>query len=393
MQPLRIGILHSLQGNMAMSEVPLRDASLLAVNEINESGGIAGRRIEAIVRDGASDPEVFAREARRLIRDDGVISIFGCWTSAARKSVKEVVESEDSLLWYPVQYEGYEDSHAIVYGGAAPNQQILPAVDWCLENLMGRDRAGREGGVYLLGSDYIFPRRANAVIRRALRDRLVDIAVERYVELGSMDFDEIVRELREKKPAVVISTINGNSNIGFFRALEEQGVSATSCPVVALSVAEAEIRDIGARRMMGHYGVWNYFQSLPSEPNQQFVNAFLGAYGMGRVTSDPIAMAYILVKMFGASVRQSQTLMPQEIRRELGKVDLETPAGRIRFDTLTGHFSKHVYIGRIDQEGQYEVVSAWKDGELISPVPFPFPDLFDSERSTNAPVSPSSSTA
>ena len=383
MQPLKIGILHSLQGNMAMSEVPLRDASLLAVNEINHAGGIAGRRVEAIVRDGASDPETFAAEARRLIREDGVISIFGCWTSAARKSVKDVVESEGSLLWYPVQYEGYEESPAVIYGGAAPNQQIIPAVEWCLENMGENINGSAGGGIYLLGSDYVFPRRANALIKRILMDRQVDVAGERYVGLGSMDFDEIVCELGERQPAAVISTINGSSNIGLFRSLEKHGIAAESCPIIALSVAEGEIRDIGASRMVGHYGVWNYFQSLPSVSNRNFVRSFREAYGMGRVTSDPIAMAYILVKLFGDSVRRSQTLAPAEIRRELEELDAETPAGRIRFDTSTGHFSKYVYIGQINADGQYDLVSAWNNGQLVRPVPYPFPNLFDQEPHVN----------
>ena len=210
LQPIRIGILHSLQGTMAMSELALHDAALLAVDEINEKGGIAGRRLEAIVRDGASDPQTFAEQARRLVREDGVSSIFGCWTSATRKRVKPVVEAEHSLLWYPVQYEGYEKSEAIIYTGAAPNQQIIPAVEWCLGSLLpSQGVENGEGRFFLVGSDYVFPRRANRIIRRYLQGKNIDVLAERYVPLGETDFSAIVSDLEKSKPHVVINTING----------------------------------------------------------------------------------------------------------------------------------------------------------------------------------------
>jgi urea transport system substrate-binding protein len=376
LQPIRIGILHSLQGTMAMSEIALRDAALLAVQEINQSGGIAGRRLEAIVCDGASDPEVFAREARRLVRDDGVASIFGCWTSATRKAVKPIVEAEHSLLWYPVQYEGYEQSKAIIYTGAAPNQQIIPAVEWCLDKLLVKlDITRCDARFYLVGSDYVFPRRANAIIRRYLREKNIDPVGERYAPLGETNFNEIVDDLERTQPHIIINTVNGSSNISFFRGLWDRGIKAEGTPVVSLSVAEAEIRDIGIERLRGHYAVWNYFQSLPGAENDQFVSAFQQHYGTGRVTSDPIATSYIQIKLFSEAAQKARVLSRDELRQQLARVEINTPAGRLRFDPPTGHFSKHVYVGRINEEGQFDIVESWNNGDLVAPNPFPFQDL------------------
>jgi urea transport system substrate-binding protein len=377
LQPIRIGILHSLQGTMAMSELPLRDAALLAVNEINEQGGIGGRRLDAIVRDGESNPDVFAREARRLVRDDGVSSIFGCWTSATRKAVKPVVEAERSLLWYPVQYEGYEQSDAIVYTGAAPNQQIIPAIEWCLQDLLPSlpHVKAADPRIYLVGSDYVFPRCANAIIRRRLEDERLDVVGERYAPLGETDFEEVVRDITRATPHVIINTVNGSSNIGLFTTLDRYGINATRCPVISLSVAEGEIRDIGPQKLKGHFAVWNYFQSLPGDSNRQFITLFREQYGMGRVTSDPIATAYTQIRLFAEAARSAGVLTPEELRRQLTTVDIDTPIGRLRFDQQTGHFSKHVYIGQVNDQGQFEVIKHWNNGNLVPPQPVPFPEL------------------
>jgi urea transport system substrate-binding protein len=382
LQPIRIGILHSLQGTMAMSEIALRDAALLAVDEINEVGGIAGRRLEAIVRDGASDPAIFADQARRLILDDGVISIFGCWTSASRKRVKPVVEAEHSLLWYPVQYEGYEASEAIIYTGAAPNQQIIPAVEWSLRSLLPSLSVDiRQAHIYLIGSDYVFPRRANAIIRRRLQEDGILPVAEKYIPLGMLDFSNIVEDIQKVGAHVVINTVNGSSNIGFFRALEERGIQAKDCPVISLSVAEAEIRDIGARRLAGHYAVWNYFQSLPGQANEKFVRAFQQKYGTGRVTSDPIATAYSQVKLFAEAARRTRVPTREDLCKQLELVEIDTPVGKLKYDPRNRHYYKYVYVGKVTQEGQFQVVESWENGRLVAPEPFPYPDLYDVFRS------------
>jgi urea transport system substrate-binding protein len=389
LQPIKIGILHSLQGTLAMSELPLKDAAQLAVEEINRQGGVSGRTLEPIYCDGESDPEVFAREARRLIRDEGVASIFGCWTSATRKRVKAVVEAERSLLWYPIQYEGYEQSQAIVYTGAAPNQQIIPAVEWCLKELLpSRGIAQADARFYLVGSDYVFPRRANRIIRRRLRDEGITVIGEHYAPLAQDNFDDVVREIAIAKPHVIINTINGSSNIAFFAALQHEGLDAARFPVISLSIAEGEIRDIGPERLKGHFAVWNYFQSLAGIPNQEFVKRFRDRFGGGRVTSDPIATAYTQVKLFADAAGRVAALTPEQLRAQLAAVDIDTPAGRIRFDPATGHFSKHVYIGRVSAEGQFEVIKNWNDGELVPPQPTPFVDLaaeFANEMGVTAP--------
>ena len=261
--PIRVGILHSLSGTMASSEQSLVDAIRMAIDEVNQRGGILGRRLESIVEDGESDWPTFARKAEKLIVEDKVASVFGCWTSASRKSVLPVVEEHNHLLWYPVQYEGQESSPNIIYTGAAPNQQIIPAVDWCRREFGTR--------VFLVGSDYIFPRKANEIIKLRLTGFGAVPVGEEYRPLGSQDFDEIVAKIKASKPDVVLNTINGDSNRAFFEALDAGGIDRRRTPVMSFSIAEDELRHIGVKLTAGHYCSWNYFQSIDTPANRRFV--------------------------------------------------------------------------------------------------------------------------
>lgn len=265
-QPIKVGVLHSLTGTMAISATSVCDATLLAIEELNAAGGVLGRRIEPVVADGKSDWPTFASEAERLITREHVAVVFGCWTSAGRKTVKPIFEKHDHLLFYPVQYEGLEQSPNIIYTGAAPNQQILPAVKWSFDHL------GRR--FFLVGSDYVFPRTANAIIKAQVTALGGEIVGEEYLRLGSSEAAAVVQKIVQARPTVILNTINGDSNVAFFAALRGAGITPARIPTVSFSLAEGELRHMDARTMAGDYAAWNYFQSVDSPENRRFVEAF-----------------------------------------------------------------------------------------------------------------------
>ena len=265
-EPIRIGVLHSLSGTMAFSEKPVVEATLLAIEDLNARGGLLGRRVEAVTADAKSDPATFASEAERLITRDKVAALFGCWTSASRKYVRTVVERHNQLLFYPVQYEGLELSPNIVYAGAAPNQQIIPAVKWCFDHLGKR--------FFLVGSDYVFPRTANAIIKDQVGALGGEIVGEEYILLGERQAEGVAEKIARARPSVILNTINGDSNIAFFHALRKRGLAPAQIPVMSFSIAEREVASIGPALMAGDYAAWNYFQSLSTPQNQEFVQRF-----------------------------------------------------------------------------------------------------------------------
>jgi len=283
--PIKVGVLHSFSGTMAISEKPVAEATLLAIEEINERGGVLGRQIQPIIADGHSDWQTFANEAERLIVEEDVSVIFGGWTSASRKTMKPVFEKYDNLLFYPVQYEGLEQSPNIVYTGAAPNQQAIPAVDWAFENLGTR--------FFLVGSDYVFPRSANEIMKERIHELGGEVVCEEYRILGSKNFTEIVDRIIEIQPDVILNTINGDSNLWFFKELRSRGISPQEIPTMSFSIGENEIEQLGAATMSGDYAAWNYFQSLDIQENKNFVNNFKAKYGSDRVTNDPMEAGYI----------------------------------------------------------------------------------------------------
>ena len=359
-QPIRIGVLHSLTGTMAVSEAPLVDAVRLAVEEINAGGGLLGRPVEMLIADGRSDWAHFASEAERLIATEQVSALFACWTSACRKAVKPVVEEHNHLMLYPVQYEGLEQSPNILYTGAAPNQQIVPGTRWALENFGKR--------VYLVGSDYIFPRTANRIIRDLITAQNGAVLAERYLPLGSTDVAEVLADIQHWQPDVVLNTINGDSNAALFAALQEAGLS--DLPLVSFSVAEPEMAAWGGSRLSRHFGVWSYFQSLPRAENQRFVHAFQQRFGATRLTSDPIEAAYVGVHLWAQAVRDAGTIDPPRVNSVLLRQSISAPSAIISVDATTRHLWKMLRIGQVGSNGQFKEVMT--SSAPLRPEPWPF---------------------
>jgi len=360
-KPVRIGILHSMSGTMVISERSVAESTLLAVEEINQNGGLLGRKIEAVVADGASDPQTFAVEAERLIVEEKVCTLFGCWTSASRKTVRPVLEKYDHLLFYPVQYEGLEKSPNIVYTGAAPNQQIIPAVKWSFDHL------GKK--FFLAGSDYVFPRTANAIIKAQVAVLRGEIAGEEYLLLGSRNVSGIVQRIVETQPDVILNTINGDSNVAFFRELRKAGITPDKIPTVSFSIAEDELRSFAVQHMAGDYAAWNYFQSIQSPENQRFVRSFQKKYGDNRVTDDPMEAAYFGVYLWAQAVEDAGTDDVGAIRRAIKDQSMNAPEGIVYIDGDTQHTWKSVRIGKIRGDGQFEIV--WNSEKPVRPVPYP----------------------
>jgi urea ABC transporter urea binding protein len=356
-EAVKIGLLHSLSGTMRLSEKPLLDAELLAIDEINHAGGVLGRRIEPVIADGASLPEDFARAARALL-GAGVRALFGCWTSASRKAVRPLVEAADSQLWYPVQYEGLEASPCICYSGSCLNQQIIPAVEWALEQLGKR--------LFLVGSDYVFPRTANRLIHSVAAGGAGTIVAESYVALGAQDFGQTIAQIRQTQPTVVISTLNGDSNLAFYRQYRTAGFLPTQIPVVATSVTETELESV-ASEAAGHYACWSYFQSLDLPESRAFVRRFKERYGDQRLVSAPAVTAYTQIYLWKQAAERAGTLAPSALRRCLPGCGFLSPMGEVRLEA-NHHLSMPVRIGRLQGSGQFEIV--WRRDELVAPLPW-----------------------
>jgi urea ABC transporter urea binding protein len=360
-EPIAVGVLHSLTGSLAASEAPVVDGTLLAIEELNRAGGVLGRRIRPVVVDGRSDADTFAREAERLITRERVVTVFGCWTSASRKTVKPVVEKHAHLLVYPVQYEGIEASPNIVYTGAAPNQQLIPAVKWSFDNL------GRR--FFLVGSDYVFPRTANAIIRDQVTAMGGAIVGEEYLLLGSDAVAPVVERIQAARPAVILNSINGDTNVAFFRALRAAGITPGTIPTMSFSFAEPELRRLQARDMAGDYATLNYFQSIDSEKNRRFVERFRRTYGAERVTSDPIEAGYFGVHLWAQAVEDAGTAEVGAIRKAMRRQSFDSPGGMVYVEPENQHTWKIVRIGRIREDGQFDIV--WSSEKPIRPVPYP----------------------
>ncbi|MDO8465184.1 MAG: ABC transporter substrate-binding protein [Gallionella sp.] len=361
-QTIKIGVLHSLTGTMASSEVPLVDAVRLAVEEANQSGGVNGRQIEMVVVDCRSDAAYCAQQAGKLITRDGVQALFGCWTSACRKAVKTVVEKHRHLLFYPLQYEGLEKSPDIIYTGAAPNQQIIPMALWALQHKGKR--------FYLIGSDYIFPRTANLIAKDLLRAQGGQLLGERYLPLGESDMVAAVQEIAALHPDFVLNTLNGDSNLHFFRALHEAGITAAQVPVFSTSITETGLASMGTDLAVGHYTAWNYFQSLDNDGNKDFVARFKRRFGMDRVLDDPMVASYTGVKLWVNAVRGQGSTDLALLKTALLQQTLPAPQGIVAVDYDTRHLWKKAYIGKARADGQFEIV--WQSAQPVHPAPFPF---------------------
>jgi len=357
---IKVGILHSLSGTMAISEVSVHDAELLAIREINERGGVLGKTIEPIVEDGASDWPTFAEKARKLISSDGVATVFGGWTSASRKAMLPVFEELNGLLWYPVQYEGLEQSPNIMYTGATTNQQIVPSVTWLLDN--------RGKKFFLLGSDYVFPRTANKIIKAQLAAEGGEVVGEEYTPLGHTDYSTVISKIKAAQPDVIYNTLNGDSNVAFFKQLKDAGITAADITTLSVSVAEEEVRGIGPDVLAGHLVAWNYFQTTETEANQAFVEAYKAAYGEDRVTSDPIEAGYVAVQLWAKAVEKAGTTDVDAVKAAAAGLSIEAPGGLYTIDGETQHLYKTVRIGEVQPDGM--IRELWSTPEPVKPDPY-----------------------
>jgi urea transport system substrate-binding protein len=367
---VKIGVLHSLSGTMAISETSLRDVVLMAVEELNAKGGVLGHKIEPVVVDPASDWPLFNQKAKELITKDKVAVTFGCWTSVSRKSVLPVFEEYNALLFYPVQYEGEEQSLNVFYTGAAPNQQLIPAAEYMMKELGCKK-------FYLLGTDYVFPRTANKVLKAYLKKMGVPDAniIEEYTPFHHQDYQSIVAKLKKfaaSGDACVMSTINGDSNVPFYKEFANQGLTAEDCPIMAFSVAEDELRAMDVPPLVGHLAAWNYFQSIDTPENRKFVQAFK-AYcqknnlpgGASRVTDDPIEAAYFGVKAWAKACEKAHSFDVDKVRQALYGLAFDAPGGAKKFHESNQHTYKPVFIGEIQSDGQFKIV--YKSPGLVAP--------------------------
>ena len=372
---VKIGILHSLTGTMAISETSLRDAVLMGVEEINAKGGVLGKKIEPVVVDPASDWDLFATKAEELLVKEKVAAVFGCWTSVSRKKALPVFEKYNGLLFYPVQYEGQEQSTNIIYTAATPTQQLLPAAAF----MMSED-GGEKKKFYLIGTDYVFPRTANNILKNYLLSKGIpekDI-IEEYFPFGHKDWAATITKVKEfgkNGDATVLSTINGDSNVPFYKEFAKQGLKAEDIPIMAFSVAEDELRNMDTRYLVGHLAAWNYYQSIDTAENKAFVQKFKTYCknnnlpgGADRVTDDPIEAAYFGVYLWKDAVEKAGSFDVGKVINAILGMEFDAPGGKKKMHPENHHTYKPVYIGEIRADGQFDII--WASSDLVEPVPF-----------------------
>ena len=374
--PIKVGILHSLSGTMAISETVLKDVAMMAIDEINAAGGVLGRKLEPVVVDPASNWPLFAEKARQLLTQDKVAVTFGCWTSVSRKSVLPVFEELNGLLFYPVQYEGEELSKNVFYTGAAPNQQAIPAVEY----LMSAD-GGEAKRFFLLGTDYVYPRTTNKILRAFLKSKGVkDSDIEEvYTPFGHSDYQTIVANIKKFSAGgktAVVSTINGDSNVPFYKELGNQGLKATDVPVVAFSVGEEELRGVDTKPLVGHLAAWNYFMSVKNPENDGFIQKW-SAYAKAKklpgsdkpLTNDPMEATYIGIYMWKQAVEKAKTIDPDKVIEAMAGQTFKAPSGFVaKMDEKNHHLHKPVFIGEVRADGQFNVV--WKTSGPVKAQPW-----------------------
>ena len=364
---IKVGILHSLSGTMAISETALKETALMTIAEINKSGGVMGKQLEAVVVDPASNWPLFAEKSRQLLSKDKVAVVFGCWTSVSRKSVLPVFKELNGLLFYPVQYEGEELEKNVFYTGAAPNQQAIPAVEY----LMSKD-GGSAKRFVLLGTDYVYPRTTNKILRAFLKSKGVADAdiMEEYTPFGHSDYQTIIAKIKkfagEGKKTAVVSTINGDSNVPFYKELGNAGLKATDVPVVAFSVGEEELRGVDTKPLVGHLAAWNYFESIKNPDNTKFINMYKDwakkqnlPKADSVVTNDPMEATYIGIHMWKQAVEKAKSTDVDKVIAAMGGQTFKAPSGfTIKMDEKNHHLHKPVLIGEVKADGQFNVV--WK---------------------------------
>lgn len=362
---VKVGLLHSRTGTMAISENTVAEAELLAIDQINAAGGlnIQGKRLAiiAVEEDGASDWPTFARRAEKLIDEDKVAVVFGGWTSASRKAMLPIFEEKDHLLFYPIQYEGQECSRNVFYAGATPNQQIEPALDWLFEN--------RGKTLFLVGSDYVYPRTANSIIKAKAAASGAKVVGEVYLPLGSKDVAPVVEAIRKAFPrgGIVINTLNGDSNVSFFMKLKKAGIDEEhGFTILSFSIAEEEVIAIGPEYLEGTYAVWNFFHRVDTDAARSFAEAFTEMHGVHRVIGDPAESAYVMVNLWALAAEKAGTTDVLPVRDALIGVAFEGPAGAVEVRE-NHHLSKTALIGQVLRDGSFEIL---EDMGVIQPLPW-----------------------
>jgi urea transport system substrate-binding protein len=357
---IKVGFLNSRSGTMAISENTVFDSLSLAAEQINAAGGVLGKQLAVVAEDGASEPTVFAEKAQKLIRSDCVAAVFGGWTSSSRKAMLPVFEGNDALLFYPVQYEGLESSKNIFYTGATTNQQIIPALDYLKQQ--------GATSLFLVGSDYVFPQTANKIIKAYAQANGIEITGEEYAPLGHTDFATIVAKVRDAGADAVFNTLNGDSNVAFFKEYKNLGLTPDAMPVISVSIAEEEVGGIGVDNIVGQPVAWNYYQTIDSPTNQQFVSAFKAQYGPNRVTSDPMEAAYTSLWLWKGMVEKAGSFDVDAVRSAAGGVSYDAPEGTVTVNGENHHLAKTALIGKVGPDGL--IHTEWSSGQPIEPDPY-----------------------
>lgn len=388
---IKVGILHSLSGTMAISETPLKDMALMSIDDINAHGGVLGKQLEPVIVDPASNWPLFAEKARQLLTQDKVAVVFGAWTSVSRKSILPVFEELNGLLFYPVQYEGEEMSPNVFYTGAAPNQQAIPAVEYLLS-----EDGGAAKRFILLGTDYVYPRTTNKILRAFLHSKgIQDKDIEEvYTPFGYSDYQTIVSNIKKFSAdgkTAVISTINGDSNVPFYKELANQGIKATDVPVIAFSVGEEELRGIDTKPLVGNLAAWNYFQSVDNPTNKKFVEqwkAYAKAHKLPNadtaVTNDPMEATWVGMHMWAQAVEKAKSTDVDKVRAAMAGQTYPAPSGfTLTMDKTNHHLHKPVMIGEIEADGQFNVV--WQTDAPIRAQPWS-PFIAGNDKKPDHPV-------
>jgi urea transport system substrate-binding protein len=356
-QTIKVGILHSLSGDLAISEKPVADATLLAIKEINAAGGVLGKHIEPLLVDGKSDENIFAKEAQRLITQEKVAAIFGCWTSPSRIMVKDVVEKYNSLLFYPVQFEGLEDSPHIIYSSTTPNQQIIPGVTWCLQHL------GKK--FFLVGSDLL----VHEIIKDIIYAHGGTIVGEEYLALGDKNIDPVIQKIIAAKPDVILNNIEGDPNVAFFTALRKNGITPEKIPTMSFSVSEPELRAFKTNSMIGDYATWSYFESIDTPENKSFVKKIETAYGKDHEIGDAMEAAYNSVYLWKQAVEKAQSTRADLVIPALHNQAFDAPQGIIHIAEQSLQTWQFVRIGKIRSDNMFTIL--WSSEKAIKPLPYP----------------------
>jgi urea transport system substrate-binding protein len=358
---VKLGLLHSLSGTIAIAEASLVDAEKMAVEEINAAGGVMGRKIELVVEDGASDNAVFAEKARKLMERDNVAAIIGCYTSASRKAVLPALSRAKGLLFYPTYYEGLEQDRHVIYTSQEATQSVVAAVEW-----MAREKGK---SFFLVGSDYIYPRTCNKIAKPTIARVGGKVLGEEYAPLGHTEFSSIINKIKAAKPDCIYSTVVGGSNVAFYKQLRAAGLDGGRQTLLSTVVSENEIEGIGKDNAAGYYACMGYFQSLKNPANERFVKAFKAKYGAARVIGDPMEVAYNSVHLWARAAAAARSFEPAKVLAAAANVELDAPEGMVRVHANNQHVWKKVRVGRAQPDGQFEIV--WESPSLVEPNPFP----------------------